>query len=74
MQDAAVAGGRCYLASLEDLCSQPKWGRRLHRVLRDLDPDLAEYKGFAVNRGMIVDYLAGADDGAPTSPGIFPEG
>ncbi|MXN17823.1 DUF3445 domain-containing protein [Pseudooceanicola sp. GBMRC 2024] len=65
---------RCYLANLEDLCTQPKWARRLHRVMRDLDPDLAEYKGFAVNRPLIVDYLAPFDDGAPTSPGIFPEG
>ena len=51
----------------------PKWGRRLHRVLRDLPNELAEYKGFAVNRPTIVDYLAAFDDGAPTSPGIFPD-
>ncbi|MBU2944711.1 DUF3445 domain-containing protein [Shimia thalassica] len=63
---------RCYLANLEDICTYPKWGRRLHRVLRDIDPDLADYKGFAVNQEIIVNYLAQFDDGAPTSPGIFP--
>ncbi|MBW6418471.1 DUF3445 domain-containing protein [Celeribacter sp. PS-C1] len=64
---------RCYLMNLEDIASNPKWGRRLHRVLRDIDPDLAEYKGFAVNQKFIVDYLSQFDDGAPTSPGIFPD-
>ena len=64
---------RCYLCNLEDIATQPKWGRRLHRVLRDIDPDLAEYKGFAVNHEVIVDYLAQFDDGAETSPGIFPD-
>jgi hypothetical protein len=64
---------RCYLISLEDLVTVPKWGRRLHRVLRDLPNDLADYKGFSVNRPIIVDYLSKFDDGAPTSPGIFPD-
>jgi len=64
---------RCYLCSLQDLATVPKWGRRLHRVIRDLPEDLAAYKGFAVNRRLIVDYLAGFDDGLPTSPGIFPD-
>lgn len=63
---------RCYLANLQDLGSVPKWGRRLHRVIRDLPDELAEYKGFAVNRAMIIDYLAQFDDGAETSAGIYP--
>lgn len=62
---------RCYLISLQDLVSVPKWGRRLHRVLRDLPDELADYKGFAVNRPMIVEWLSQYDDGAPTSKGIF---
>lgn len=62
---------RCYLISLQDLVTVPKWGRRLHRVIRDLPDELAEYKGFAVNRPLIIDYLSRYDDGAPTSPGIF---
>lgn len=64
---------RCYLISLQDLVTVPKWGRRLHRVIRDLPDELAEYKGFAVNRRLIIDYLAQFDDGKPTSPGIFPD-
>lgn len=64
---------RCYLISLQDLVTVPKWGRRLHRVIRDLPDELADYKGFAVNRHLIIDYLAQFDDGKPTSPGIFPD-
>lgn len=64
---------RCYLISLQDLVTVPKWGRRLHRVIRDLPDELAEYKGFTVNRPLIIDYLAQFDDGKPTSPGIFPD-
>jgi dimethylamine monooxygenase subunit A len=71
--NAIVFPIRCYLIRLEDLVTVPKWGRRLHRVLRDLPVELATYKGFIRNRPMIVDYLSKFDDGAPTSPGIFPD-
>lgn len=64
---------RCYLIKLDDLVTVPKWGRRFHRVIRDLPDELAEYKGFAVNRPMIVEWLSTYDDGAPTSPGIAPD-
>lgn len=64
---------RCYLISLQDLVTVPKWGRRLHRVIRDLPDELATYKGFIDNRPLILEYLSKYDDGAPTSPGIFPD-
>lgn len=64
---------RCYLISFQDLATVPKWGRRLHRVLRGIPQDLATYKGFIVNQQMLVEYLAQFDDGTPTSPGIFPD-
>ena len=64
---------RCYLIKFEELVTVPKWGRRLHRVIRDLPEELAVYKGFARNRPMMVDYLAQYDDGTPTSPGIWPD-
>ena len=64
-------GIRCYLISLSELSRVPKWRRRLHRVLRDLDPALQEYKGLVRYRPMAVDYLK--DDGEPTSPGIQPD-
>ncbi len=64
---------RCYLIKLEELVTYPKWARRLHRVIRDLPEELATYKGFIDNRPMILDYLAQFDDGAETSPGVWPE-
>jgi len=51
----------------------PKWGRRLHRVVRDLPVELATYKGFIDNRPMMLDYLSKFDDGLPTSDGIWPD-
>ena len=64
---------RCYLIKFEELVTQPKWARRLHRVVRDLHPDLAAYKGFLRNRDLMVQWLSQCDDGAPTSPGWWPE-
>ena len=71
--NAILFGVRAYLASVGELARVPKWGRRLHRVLRDIHPDIAVYKGLARYRGTAVDYLAAFDDGAGTSPGIAPE-
>ena len=64
---------RCYLIKMEELVTVPKWGRRLHRVLRDLPPELVDYKGLTRYRPTTVEWLANFDDGAPTSPGIFPD-
>lgn len=71
--NAVLFGVRCYLASIEELARVPKWGRRLHRVLRDLHPDLEGYKGLTRYRQTAVDWLARHDDGAETSPGIGPD-
>ena len=54
---------RCYLASLDELVRVPKWGKRLHRVLSTLPPQLAEYKGLTRYLPMAVAYLAQYDDG-----------
>jgi len=64
---------RCYLGKFEELVTVPKWACRLHRVVRDLHPDLATYKGFIRNRPAMVEWLSKYDDGAPTSPGWWPE-
>jgi hypothetical protein len=64
---------RCYLCSFEQIVTVPKWGRRLHRVLRDIHPDIAAYKGFLRNRPAMVEWLSRYDDGAETSPGWFPD-
>ena len=63
----------CYLIKLDELVTVPKWGRRFHRVIRDLPDELATYKGFITNREKIVEWLSRYDDGAPTSPGIWPD-
>lgn len=64
---------RCYLIKMEELVTVPKWGRRFHRVLRDLPPELADYKGLTRYRPTTVEWLSKFDDGAATSPGIYPE-
>ena len=64
---------RCYLIKFDELVTIPKWGRRLHRVIRDLPEKLAAYKGFLRNRPLMVDWLARYDDAAPTSPGWWPD-
>ena len=66
-------GIRCYLISLNELVTIPKWARRVHRVLRDLHPALVDYKGLTRYRDTVVQFLAPFDDGKPTSPGIGPE-
>lgn len=64
---------RAYLIRLDDLATYPKWVKRFHRVLRDLHPDLAEYKGISGYRGAVVEWLSKYDDGAELSLGTQPE-
>jgi hypothetical protein len=71
--NAIVFGIRCYLISVRELASIPKWARRVHRVLKNLHPALVEYKGLARYRDAVVEWLAPFDDGAPTTPGAAPE-
>ena len=71
--NALLFGIRTYLASLEELTRVPKWGCRLHRVMRDLHPDLIGYKGLSRYHNLLVAYLAQFDDGGPTSSGIAPD-
>lgn len=71
--NAIVFPIRCYLIKFEEIATQPKWARRLHRVIRDIPDALATYKGFLRNKPLMVDYLAQFDDGAPTSPGWWPD-
>ena len=59
--------------TFDQIVTVPKWARRLHRVVRDLPPELATYKGFIRNRDAMVEWLSKYDDGAPTSPGWFPD-
>ena len=68
--NAIVFSIRCYLIKMDELVTVPKWARRLHRVLRDLPPELVDYKGLTRYRQTTIDWLSKYDDGAPTSPGI----
>jgi dimethylamine monooxygenase subunit A len=71
--NAIVFPIRCYLIKLEELVTMPKWARRMHRVLRDLPDDLADYKGLTRWRPTAVSYLRAFDDGLQTSPGTSPD-
>ena len=64
---------RCYLIKMEEVATVPKWVRRLPRVLRSLPPELVDYKGLTRYRQTTIDWLSKFDDGAPTTPGIFPD-
>ncbi len=67
--NAILFGIRGYLIRLEELVRVAKFAKRTHRVLRDLHPEIAGYKGTGRYRQIIVDYLAPFDDGAPLSHG-----
>jgi dimethylamine monooxygenase subunit A len=71
--NAIVFGIRCYLISLNELVTIPKWAKRSHRVLRDLHPALIDYKGLTRYRHTVVRWLSRFDDGAATSPGTSPD-
>jgi hypothetical protein len=71
--NAILFGIRCYLLSLRELVTIPKWARRAHRVLRDLHPSLADYKGLTRYRDAVVGWLSSHDDGTATSPGMNAE-
>lgn len=57
---------RTYLVSLAELAEfAPQWAKRMHRVLKTLDQELVDYKGFARYRDAAVAWLAKYDDGTP---------
>lgn len=71
--NAILFGIRCYLIRLDELVRVGKWARRLHRVLRGLDPRVAEYKSLTRIGPIMADYLGQYDDGAATGPGSGPD-
>ena len=71
--NALVFPIRCYLIKMNELVTIPKWGRRTHRVLRDIPPELLDYKGFGSYLDTLVAWLSQYDDGAETSPGVWPD-
>jgi hypothetical protein len=71
--NAILFGIRCYLLSIREVATVPKWARRSHRALRDLHPALVDYKGLTRYRDLAVAWLSQYDDGLPTSPGNGPD-
>jgi hypothetical protein len=71
--NAIVFSIRCYLISVRELATIPKWARRVHRVLKTLHPALVDYKGLTRYREAVVAWLEPHDDGSPTTPGTAPE-
>jgi hypothetical protein len=64
---------RCYLISVRELATIPKWARRVHRVLQSLHPALVDYKGLTRFRDAVVTWLAPYDDGSATTSGTAPD-
>ncbi len=71
--NAILFGIRGYLIRLEELARVKKWAARMHRVVRDLHPKIAEYKGLARNRDYVVEYFAQFDAGQSLNKGTEPE-
>jgi len=71
--NAILFGIRGYLIRLEELARVRKWAVRMHRVIRNLNPQIAEYKGMTRYRQFIIDYLAPFDDGRVLNQGIAAE-
>ena len=70
--NAVLFGLRHYMLSFNELLMVPKWAKRTHRVLRDLDPNSERYEStFA--RLDAIEWLARYDDGAVTSHGFGPD-
>lgn len=55
--NALLFGIRTYLASLDELVTQPGWGQRLYRVMRDLPEPIADYKGISRYRPQLLEWL-----------------
>jgi hypothetical protein len=63
---------RCYLISLAELTTVPRWAMRTHRVLKSLPRELINYKGLARYHDTVVDWLSEFDDRRPLEWGTSP--
>lgn len=64
---------RCYLMSLKDIATFPRWAKRLHRVQKTMHPDLIEYKGLTNYHPFVIEWLSQYDDGEDIGIGTQPE-
>ena len=49
---------RGYLANMEELCTNPAWAKRLYSVMKNLHPELADYKGISPYRKELLQWLS----------------
>lgn len=54
-------GIRTYLISMEDLCENPAWAQRMHRVVKTLHPELMDYKGITRYHKALQSWLSQFD-------------
>ena len=47
-----------YMISLNELATNPVWTKRLHQVLKNLPPDLVEYKGLSSYHNKVLTWLS----------------
>ncbi|WP_047553064.1 heme-dependent oxidative N-demethylase family protein [Methylotenera sp. G11] len=71
--NAIVFSIRCYLISLKDIATYPRWAKRLYRVQKTMHPDLIEYKGMTKFHPLVVEWLSQFEDGADLGIGTQPE-
>jgi len=71
--NAIVFSIRCYLISLKDIATYPRWAKRLYRVQKTMHPDLVEYKGMTKFHPLVVEWLSQFEDGADLGIGTQPE-
>ena len=50
-----------YMISLNELATNPVWTKRLSKVLKNLPPDLVEYKGLSAYHDTVLTWLAQFD-------------
>ena len=54
-------GIRTYLISMEDLCTNPEWAKRMHRVMKNLNLEIKDYKGITRYHETLVNWLSQFD-------------
>lgn len=59
--NAIVFPVRTYLLSLNDIATNPAWAKRMHRVMKTLNPQLIDYKGFSRYHAPMVEWLSQFD-------------
>ncbi len=52
---------RTYLINMNDLCTNPAWAKRMHRVMKNLHPKIKDYKGITRFQEPLVDWLSQFD-------------